>query len=201
MTREESDLGEFNPEQEVTIEQEEEPNDEASENSNEDEAYSGDERDGKNSYKSLALESVQDNFSTICPRNWKKQKAPQRYIPWLNTGGEAIIFIWGSLLDIPRELVSNESEGRDSVCEPGKPGVDNDPGMQYIDGVLNLNLVGQASMELPRMSEEEMEEHMLGVILHISTPLKGIQLRSVVTDHHRSKLPSRGHKIVKNHSY
>ena len=58
----------------------------------------------------------------------------------------------------------------------GKPGVDNDPGMQYIDGVLNLNLAGQASEEPAQMSEDKIEEHLLGVILaHQYTLKKGIE--------------------------
>ena len=71
----------------------------------------------------------------------------------------------------------NCKDGIVCVNLEGKPGVDNDPGMQYIDGVLNLNLEGQASEEPPQMSEDEVKEHLLGVILaHQYTLKKGIEL-------------------------
>ena len=71
----------------------------------------------------------------------------------------------------------NPKDGVVCVNLEGKPGVDNDPSMQYIDGVLNLNLTGQASEEPAQMSEDYIEEHLLGLILaHQDTLKKGIEL-------------------------
>ena len=58
----------------------------------------------------------------------------------------------------------------------GKPGVESNPGMQYIDGVLNLNLGGPDKKELALMNEEEIEEHLLGASVHQYMLKKGIEL-------------------------
>lgn len=67
---------------------------------------------------------------TRCPPQW--------YIPQLNVGGKYFYsYVRGFLPNVLWEPVLNESQGGDSVCEPGrKPGVDSDPGMKYIDGQL-----------------------------------------------------------------
>ena len=148
---------------ETRVKVEEESNDEASENGSE---------DGADPYGDLESELVQDTdvefndeellrdtFTTIGPgkSSLRRRRPPQRYIPQLNAGGKQSYGYNGTVHLSYRgnRYLMSPKEGIVCVNLEGKPGVDNDPGMQYIDRVLNLNLAGQASEELTHMCEED----------------------------------------------
>ena len=125
--------------------------------------------------------SVQDTFANTGNRrrSLRRRRPPQRYTPQLNAGGRQSYSYNGAVHLSYRgnRYLMNPKDGIVCLNLGGKPGVDNDPEIQYIDGVLNLNLAGRATEEQVPMDEEEIEEHLLGVALaHQYSLKKGIEL-------------------------
>ena len=140
-----------------------------------------DNSDSSESVEDMDTEvSVQDTFANTGNRrrSLRRRRPPQRYTPQLNAGGRQSYSYNGAVHLSYRgnRYLMNPKDGIVCLNLGGKPGVDNDPEMQYIDGVLNLNLAGRATEEQVPMNEGEVEEHLLGVALAQYSLKKRIEL-------------------------